>query len=228
MAVADDPIVIKGIREGLLVTIRADSGDWAETTARLTAKLDEKSAFFRGARVAVDVSDRLVLKHELDTLRAMLTRREITLWAIVGSSPTTQSAARTLGLETSLVTGQDQLEAQPLNNEERGEAGLVIMKTLRSGVTVRSAGHVTVFGDVNAGAEIIAVGSIIIWGKLRGIVHAGSNGDEAAVIAALDLAPTQLRISGFITISPNDKRRKPQPEIASVQKGRIVAEVWKS
>jgi len=228
VAIADDPIVIKGIREGLLVTIRADSGDWAETTARLTARLDEKSAFFRGARVAVDVSDRLVLKHELDTLRAMLTRREITLWAIVSSSPTTQSAARTLGLETSLIAGQDQLEAQPLNNEERGEAGLVIMKTLRSGVTVRSAGHVTVFGDVNAGAEIIAAGSIIVWGKLRGIVHAGSNGDETAVVAALDLAPTQLRISGFITISPNDKRRKPQPETASVQKGRIVAEVWKS
>jgi septum site-determining protein MinC len=224
----DDPISIKGIREGLLVTIKPDSGEWAETTARLTTRIDEKKNFFRGARVALDVGDRPVRPHELDNLKAILTRREMTLWAVVSSSPTTQQAARNLGLETALTTGSDQLESPALNSEERGEYGVVIMNTLRSGRTVTSPGHVTVFGDVNPGAEIVAVGSVIVWGKLRGIVHAGSNGDESAVVAALDLAPTQLRIASFITVSPNDKRRKPQPEVATVQNGRIVAEAWKS
>jgi septum site-determining protein MinC len=83
-----------------------------------------------------------------------------------------------------------------------------------------------VYGDVNAGAEIIAGGNVVVWGKLRGIVHAGANGDESAVVCALDLAPTQLRIATYITVSPEDKRRKPRPEIAFVRQGRIVAEAW--
>jgi septum site-determining protein MinC len=98
--------------------------------------------------------------------------------------------------------------------------------TLRSGRTVRTNGNVIVYGDVNPGAEIVAGGSIIIWGKLRGTVHAGANGDETAIVCALDLAPTQLRIAGYITVSPQDKRRKPLPETAAVRQGRIVAEPW--
>jgi septum site-determining protein MinC len=222
----DDPIVIKGIREGLLVTITHNT-EWAETMTRLAKRIDDKGAFFKGARVAVDVADRPVRQHELDTLKAILTRRDITLWAVISDSPTTQTAARNLGLETALIAAQDQLETPALNNEERGEPGIVINRTVRGGLKVRAAGHVTVFGDVNPGAEIVAGGNIIVWGKLRGMVHAGALGNDAAVVCALDLAPTQLRIAGYITVSPNDKRRKPQPEMASVQQGRIVAEAWK-
>ena len=78
----------------------------------------------------------------------------------------------------------------------------MIRRTLRSGRTVRSQGHVVVFGDVNPGAEIIAAGDVIVWGRLRGNVHAGANGDESAFVCALDMTPTQLRIAGYISISP--------------------------
>ncbi|MBX3064823.1 MAG: septum site-determining protein MinC [Anaerolineae bacterium] len=223
----DDPIAIKGIREGLLVTLKDPFSEWAEATARLAQRIDERRAFFKGARLALDVGDRPVRQHELDNLKAILTRREITLWAVISSSATTQGAAHNLGLETQLVTGTEQLETPALNSDAEGDHGIFINRTLRGGLKVHANGHVTVMGDVNPGAEIVAGGNILVWGKLRGNVHAGANGDEAAVVAALDLAPTQLRIAGYITVSPNDKRRKVQPEIASVQQGRIVAEVWK-
>jgi septum site-determining protein MinC len=58
------------------------------------------------------------------------------------------------------------------------------------------------------------------------VVHAGALGDEATVICALDLAPTQLRIAGHIARSPEERRRKPAPEMASVRKGKIVAVPW--
>jgi septum site-determining protein MinC len=73
---------------------------------------------------------------------------------------------------------------------------------------------------------IIAGGDVVVWGKLRGTVHAGAHGDEEAVVCALYLAPTQLRIAGHITISPEDRRRKPQPEKAMVRHGRIEAVAW--
>jgi septum site-determining protein MinC len=224
---SDEPITIKGIREGILLTIKPDAGEWTELASKLTQRIDEQKAFFKGARVALDVGTRPVRHHELDSLRAILTNRDMTLWAVVSASDTTLTVARNLGLETSLITHNDeQLETSPVNPEENGTPGVLIQRTLRNGRTIRNNGHVVVHGDVNPGAEIIAGGSVFVWGKLRGIVHAGANGDESAVVCALDLAPTQLRIASFITVSPEDKRRKPRPEMACVRDGRIVAEAW--
>ena len=74
--------------------------------------------------------------------------------------------------------------------------------------------------------EIIAGGDIVVWGKLRGTVHAGALGNQDAIVCALDLAPTQLRIGSHITRSPDDRRRKPRPETARVRDGQIIAEPW--
>ena len=100
-------------------------------------------------------------------------------------------------------------------------------RTLRSGRSVRHAGHVIVVGDVNAGAEIVADGDVIVWGHLRGTVQAGANGDAEAIICALDLSPTQLRIADLIATSPA-RRGEPKPELARIKDGQIVAERWSS
>ncbi len=97
---------------------------------------------------------------------------------------------------------------------------------LRSGGRVIFEGNVVVMGDVNPGAEIVAGGSVIVWGRLRGVVHAGAQGDEKAVVCALELAPTQLRIAGEIAVSPK-KQGKSQPEVAMPERwstgGRTLA-----
>ncbi|SRR5258706_133607 len=223
----DDAITIKGIREGLLLTVKPDGGEWSEIAVRVAERIDEQKAFFKGARMALDVGVRPVIQLELDRLRSILKNREITLWAVVSASETTKSAAQNLGLETSLVThNEEQLETTPVDPEEAGSSGVLINHTLRNGRTVRNQGHVVVHGDVNPGAQIIAGGSVYVWGRVRGIVHAGANGDETAVVCALDLTPVQLRIASYITVSPEDKRRKPRPEMASVREGRIIAEPW--
>lgn len=227
MGTMDDAIAIKGIKEGLLLTIAPDGGEWMELTGRLTARIDQQAAFFKGARVALDVGDRPVRPHELESLQALLNRRALTLWAVVSDSDTTNKTARNLGLETSLVPEQEQMETVEVDPQEAGTPGILIDHTLRSGRTIRNHGNVIVIGDVNPGAEIVAGGNVIIWGKLRGRVHAGAEGNERAVVCALDLMPTQLRIAGYITTSPDDKRRKPRPEMASVREGRIIAELWK-
>jgi len=89
-------------------------------------------------------------------------------------------------------------------------------------------GHVIIIGDVNPGAEIRAGGSVIVWGRLRGTVQAGSSElGEKAVVCALKLAPTQLRIGPYIAQGPGDEdEAEIWPETASVQDGRIVAEPW--
>jgi len=105
--------------------------------------------------------------------------------------------------------------------------GVLVRRTLRSGQVVQHPGHVVVIGDVNPGAEIIAGGDVVVWGKLRGIVHAGATGDDGAVVCALSLAPPQLRIGNYIARAPEGREGLPErPEMASVQGGEIVAEPW--
>jgi len=65
-----------------------------------------------------------------------------------------------------------------------------------------------------------------VWGHLRGTVHAGAEGDEGAVVCALDLSPMQLRIASNIATTPSDQE-EPKPEIARIKAGQIIAELWK-
>jgi len=105
--------------------------------------------------------------------------------------------------------------------------GVLVRRTLRSGQVVQHPGHVVVIGDVNPGAEIVAGGDVVVWGKLRGIVHAGATGDDGAVVCALSLTPLQLRIGNHIARAPEGREGLPErPEMASVQDGEIVAEPW--
>jgi septum site-determining protein MinC len=95
--------------------------------------------------------------------------------------------------------------------------------TLRGGQVLHHSGNIVVVGDVNPGAELIATGDILVFGRLAGIAHAGAQGEENARIYALDLAPTQLRIATFIAAEGEAKRRStPVPEVALARDGRIV------
>jgi len=62
-------------------------------------------------------------------------------------------------------------------------------------------------------------------------VHAGADGDEKAVVCALEMNPTQLRIAGLVSVSPpkSGKARwgsKSEPEVARTANGTVVVEPW--
>lgn len=108
------------------------------------------------------------------------------------------------------------------------EQTILIQRTIRSGQRIFYPGNVVVLGDVNPGGEIIAGGNIIVMGTFRGVAHAGALGEEKAVVAALRLEPSQLRIAGYITRAPDGDFSAPQrqPEIARVQDGIVIIEQY--
>jgi septum site-determining protein MinC len=223
--VTDPTFSIKGIRDGLLVTV--GSGDWEALADALEEQIGNQAEFFRGARVALQVGERDLRHAAIRELGERLAERDVHLWAILGTSSATNRAARRLQLETELqLDGSEEVDLPPLDSDVFGSDGVLVRQTLRSGQRVRHIGHVVVVGDVNPGAEVIAGGDVVVWGRLRGTVHAGARGDENAIVCALDLTPTQLRIADHIAISPEGRRRSPQPEVVSVRQGQIVAEEW--
>jgi len=222
----DELIAIKGIKDGLLIHLNTTE-EWLAITEELASRIDEKLDFFAGANVTVDLGNRPVPKYELSSLKALLERRGLTLTVVLSDSDTTNKSATALDLRTetgNVIPGRKAEETIPMNSEETGTQGVMFRRTLRSGRTIHSDGHVIVYGDVNPGAKIIATGDIIVWGKLRGTVHAGANGDENAIVCALDMSPNQLRIAGYIVTSPPGKRGEIYPEVALIRNHQIVVE----
>lgn len=222
-----DPITIKGIREGLLVTV-GDGETWPMTAQGLLTRIDQATDFFKGAKLALAVGPRALSAADLGRLRDDLSDRNVSLWAVLSDSPLSVTAAQALGLNVALPTGVPARREQPereVDSEEARQEAVYLRRTLRSGRSVRHPGHVIVVGDVNAGAEVVADGDVVVWGHLRGTVHAGAGGDAEAVVCALDLSPTQLRIADLIAVSPAH-RGEPRPERAHIKDGRIVAERW--
>jgi septum site-determining protein MinC len=231
-------INIKGTSYGLVIHI--GSGDWSSLLAELITRLDQTPSFFKGGRVALQLGPRVLAQHQVEHVGDLLKAHQMSLWAVISDSEETRQVAAEVGLETAPSSSQ----TSPPDSEQPEEAiaddrtAILIRRTLRSGQSIHYPGHVVVIGDVNPGAEVVAGGDVVVWGRLRGIVHAGAGGDDSAVVCALALAPTQLRISRHIALSPGHELSRREghlqrvkggrtvPEVAFVQDGQIVAEPW--
>jgi septum site-determining protein MinC len=214
---------IKGIKDGLLVTF--GEGAWQDLETIFLQHVDDRAGFFKGARVALDVGNHILRAAEMGALRDRLSSKEISLWAVISNSPVTEQTAQMLGLATRISPPRPERTIPPLDTNLEGESAVFVHRTLRSGFKVSHHGHVVVLGDVNPGAEVIAGGSVVVWGRLRGGVHAGADGDENQMVCALELNPTQLRISGYTALAPK-RKGKLEPEQARVQNGQLIVEPW--
>ncbi len=216
-------VQIKGIRDGLLATF--SDALWEDQRAALLAQIDERPAFFQGARLAMDVGSQILKVNDLIDLRDHLSERNVSLWAVVSDSPTTEQTSQLLGLATRISKPRPEEQRQFIDTIT-DDTALFINKTIRSGTRIEFPGHIVIVGDINPGAEIVAEGNVIIWGRVRGMIHAGSKGDRSAFICALDLSANQLRIADEVsaTLKP---QKDPRPEIASINsEGHLQAELW--
>lgn len=225
MEPATSIVQIKGIRDGLLATF-ADA-PWEEQRIALLTQIDERSTFFLGARLAIDIGPQVLKVNDLVNLRDDLSERNVTLWAVISESPTSEQTAQLLGLATRISKPRPEETRHVLDTISNDNA-LFVNKTIRSGTRIEYPGNIVIIGDVNPGAEIVAGGSVVVWGRVRGMIHAGAKGDRSAFICALDLSANQLRIAeeSSAMLKP---QKDPKPEIASINKeGRLQAEIWQT
>jgi septum site-determining protein MinC len=216
-------VQIKGIRDGLLATF--SDAPWEDQRIALLTQIDERSSFFQGARLAMDVGSQILKVNDLVDLRDQLSERNVVLWAVISESATTEKTSQLLGLATRISKPRPE-EQRQFTNTITDDTALFINKTLRSGTRVEYPGHIVVMGDVNPGAEIVAEGNVIVWGRVRGMIHAGAKGNRSAFICALDLSANQLRIADEISAMLKPQKN-PKPEVASINsEGRLQAELW--
>jgi septum site-determining protein MinC len=160
---------------------------------------------------------------ELKALQQQLGEMSLVLIQVESHAETTLVVAAALGLSTRLCS--DSADPSPVAgaDDPAADNGLTYHHgTLRSGDHLQVGGSVLVLGDVNPGARVSAAGHVLVWGRLRGIAHAGCRGDGRARIVALELRPLQLRIGTAVARGPTEPPPAGFTEEARLEDGRIV------
>ena len=177
--------------------------------------------------IEIDCKDWFLSWKDIKQIALILEKRGFELVKIKSSISETIVSSSSLGYETKLVLNQknskDKAEDISKDIFPQNHSNLLFKQgTLRSGEQLEVEGDVLFFGDVNPGAKISANGNVMIWGRLRGIAHAGKAGNTQAKIIALELTALQLRIADVIARGPEEKPQQGLAEEALLRSGRIV------
>lgn len=243
-----EAVTIKGTAGGLLCRLLDDEAIlFPDLLSELSDRLTGGEKFFRKGRFSVELGQRVLEKPDFDNLLEILNRFEITIEAIISGVNATRSLAKQAGIPYNLPNHQNtrpsilpaELDAKgPGPGAQTGPRGVhpfdsaeayFVRRTIRSGQIISHHADVIVLGDVNAGAQVVAGGSVIVWGTVRGRIDAGQSGaGDTAVICALSLRPTQLAIDNVVAIGNFDALKDPDagPEMASLHDGTIVLDSW--
>lgn len=178
----------------------------ADWLAVLDATLQRSKGFFAGHPVALDLSAAELSTDEVAQLVADLQARNVRVLGIEGIElnggdsrlPPLLRGGRVQDLELpelGIAAGTPAAAPAPKKQEA---ASLLIDSPVRSGQSVAFIeGDVTVLGSVASGAEIIAGGSIHIYGTLRGQAMAGASGSRRARIFCQRFEAELLAIGAY-------------------------------
>lgn len=221
-------VQIKGFGTDINFILSSDAA-FSDIERDLIRKLEKSRHYLAGNDIVLDARQRDLSEEECQKLDMILnTVFDLKIAYIRSESDETKEIARNVGWKTEEEI-QKMKEAEKLEEEDESEDDdsriEIVKSTIRSGQREYYPGSVVIIGDINPGGEVEAGGDIIIFGKLRGIAHAGINGNTQATITAIELNPLQLRIAGIFARSPDSGLESGEgPEVAKIRDGDIVIE----
>lgn len=200
-------------------TQSSETDDWSEVWEQLHYRLQGSDRTWKtGMPVHLMVKDRLLDGRQLQDIDDALNEVQLKLQLVATSRRQTAVAAAGAGYsvqQQSLSSFASQYAPEPEAIPSIIEP-LYWQSTVRSGMEIRHPGTVIVMGDLNPGGAVVAAGDIFIWGRLRGVAYAGSDGNRKSRIMALQMEPTQLRIADLVARAPETPPDQLKPEVAYV------------
>ncbi|MCU8034568.1 MULTISPECIES: septum site-determining protein MinC [unclassified Shewanella] len=181
-----------------LSVLHINSSDLQAVMTELDHKLAQAPQFFLGAPLVVNLS---AIQHDslnLSALKDLLISRQLVIVGITGATTVLSKQAKDLGLAI-VKAGKQSSTPPPAPRQTK-----IVKQNIRSGQQVYAKnGDLIIFGAVGNGAEVIADGSIHIYGALRGKAMAGAAGDSSAVIIAHSLEAELVSIAGQYWLAEN-------------------------
>ncbi len=207
----NSPVVIKGNKSGIVVHLD-DKLPFDELEEKVSEKFKSSSDFLGEAQIALSFEGRKLNEEEQFKLVDCITSNSKLDIVCLVDDDTKREALFTKTLDEKLMA---------LNSN----TGQFYKGTLRSGQVLEFDTSIVILGDVNAGAQVVSTGNIIILGKLLGNAYAGASGRANCFVVALQMNPTQIRIGDVIARSPDEKQKTTlETKIAFSQEGNIYIE----
>lgn len=153
-----------------------------EIVEELEVKLPKLREFYKSSNIPIRVTGKLFTESEIDILTKLI-------HTSIDVEIKFDDVSDLLGLHAIKKTFQ--------TNTEISETKF-IQNSIRSGQKEEYPGSLVICGDVNAGGEVIAGGNVMVIGALRGVAHAGANGNMLAIISANSIDVTQIRIGNLV------------------------------
>jgi septum site-determining protein MinC len=189
---------------------------WTELCQQLKVRLNAGERFWQpNAEVQLMGSDRLLDIRQLQEIADALLEAELQLKRVHTSRRQTAVAAATAGYSVEQQPPVSTLSKSADKPQSLAEP-LYLQMTVRSGVEIRHPGTIVLLGDVNPGGSVVAGGDILVWGRLRGVVHAGAGGNTNSVIMTLQMEPMVIRIAKYVARGPEASPAQFFPEVAYV------------
>lgn len=193
------------------------AASWPEIWQQLKLRLNAGESFWEAnTEVELVAFDRLLDARQLQEIAEALAEAQLQLKLINTSRRQTAVAAATLGY--SVQQGSAAIGHES-SSKEKGKVlaePLYLKTTVRSGVEIRHPGTVVILGDLNPGSSVIARGDILVWGRLRGVVRAGADGNLKSAIVALQMEPALIRIANLVARGPEKPPAQFYPEVAYI------------
>jgi septum site-determining protein MinC len=188
--------------KGVIINLNPERG-FSDICEALLQPTNEASNFFAGVDIYLNCSGRVFSLTEMQELMNILNRYK--------------------------EAGKIYFQSKKEEVKSKTSDTVMIKRTVRSGQKIKYPTNIVIIGDINPGAEVVAGGDIIVFGRLRGVVHAGATGAIDVQVIALRLQPTQLRIGNIISRSPDEAKRTDsiRPERAYIKEGIILVEELK-
>jgi len=221
----DSPVVRAYGRGRQVELILNDGVPISQVEKGLRAYLKTTEGRYKGAVVTLNLGKRMVDGGQVERLRKVAEEEFGLSVAGVSCDPRTLEGLLS-GKADALHELLAQAEAEVPQDDSPWQETLLFKGTCRSGVVVHNDGNVVVLGDVNPGAEVTATKDVIVFGRLRGMAHAGLGGSEGAVVVALSMEAPQVRVGPYIYLEQEAINRQPDsiPRVVLVRDGMVVVE----
>lgn len=219
----DHSILLKGNKYGIVVVLD-ESMEFLQLLEKVGEKFKESGKFFdTKSKLAITFEGRTLSNDEIKSLLDVISDNcDIQISYVIDSNKEVeeyfqksilQQEAQIKELTEQFLEEEEEETSTPEVNlqpesSNNGLNGMFYKGTLRSGQSLESSTSLIILGDVNLGAEVQAVGNIVILGCLKGTAFAGCHGNTNAFVMALEMDPMQIRIANYIARASDQDRIK--------------------
>lgn len=190
-------VVFKGNADGITV-ILDEKADFDDVIGHFKQKLNESKAFFRGSKVGIRFKGRTLSSGEQEVLMDILRHQNI-----INISFVHQFENESIAYDEKMLWVKNELES--LN----GSLTHFYYGIIRSGMELEYPGNIVIFGDVNPGGVIKAGGHVIVFGVVKGKIHAGLDGRvKNPFIISRGMSPIQIGIRNVVAPCSRDEKNE--------------------